>query len=121
MVQSKINANTAPAEVLMAALPGINRGQAQQIIQRRQAKPLTSDHDIFAAIDASNAAGWKNPQPSPSPQTLLVDVKSFHFEIFGQLRYEQHMIRERSVVFRSANPFDPIKVLRRERLPPNAT
>jgi len=118
-VMSKINANTAPAEVLMAALPGINRGQAQQIIQRRQAKPLTSDRDIFAAIDASNAAGPTLPPP-PSPQSLQVDVKSFHFEIFGQLRYEQHMIRERSVVYRSANPFDPIKVLRRERLPPNA-
>ena len=116
---STINANTAPPEVLMAALPGITRAQAQQIILRRQGKPLDSAKDIWAALGIANATGWQNPQPSPSPQQNQVDVKSFHFEIFGQLRYEQHMIREQSVVYRSANPFDPIKVLRRERLPPN--
>lgn len=116
---STINANTAPAEVLMAALPGTTRAQAQQIILRRQAKPLASPRDIWAALDSSAADEWKNPQPSPSPQRNQVDVKSMHFEILGQLRYEQHVIRERSVVYRSANPFDPIRVLRRERLPPN--
>jgi general secretion pathway protein K len=119
VAMSNINANTAPPEVLMAALPGITRAQAQQIILRRQAKPLTSARDIWAALNLPNAAGWTNPQAAPSPQQLQVDVKSFHFEIFGQLRYEQHTIRERSVVYRSANAFDPIKVLRRERLPPN--
>jgi len=120
IAMSNINANTAPPEVLMAALPGITRGQAQQIILRRQGKPLASLRDLWAALNLPNASPWQNPQPAPSPQQLQVDVKSFHFEIFGQLRYEQHVIRERSVVFRSANPFDPIKVLRRERLPPNA-
>ena len=115
---STINANTAPAEVLMAALPGITRVQAQQIILRRQAKPLASVKDIWDALGTSPHA-WQNPQKSPSPQQNQVEVKSFHFEVFGQLRYEQHVIRERSVVYRSPNPFDPIRVLRRERLPPN--
>ena len=119
VAMSTINANTAPPEVLMAALPGTTRAQAQQIILRRQAKPLTSLRDIWAALNSANANPWQNPQAAPSPQANLVDVKSFHFEIFGQLRYEQHTIRERSVVYRSANAFDPIKVLRRERLPPN--
>jgi general secretion pathway protein K len=119
IAMSNINANTAPPEVLMAALPGITRAQAQQIILRRQAKPLTSARDIWAALNLPNAAGWTNPQAAPSPQQLQVDVKSFHFEIFGQLRYEQHVIRERSVVYRSTNRGDRIQVLRRERLPPN--
>ena len=119
VAMSTINANTAPPEVLMAALPGTTRAQAQQIILRRQAKPLDSPKDIWAALNTASASQWQNPQPAPSPQANQVDVKSFHFEIFGQLRYEQHVIRERSVVYRSANFYDPLKVLRRERLPPN--
>ena len=115
---STINANTAPPEVLMAALPGITRAQAQQIILRRQAKPLASVKDIWDALGVLPGP-WVNPLPAPSPQTNQVSVLSNHFEIFGQLRYEQHVIRELSVVYRSANPFDPIKVLRRERLPPD--
>lgn len=119
VAMSTINANTAPPEVLMAALPGTTRAQAQQIILRRQAKPLDSPKDIWAALNTASASQWQNPQPAPSPQANQVDVKSFHFEIFGQLRYEQHVIRERSVVYRSANFYDRLKVLRRERLPPN--
>jgi general secretion pathway protein K len=116
---STINANTAPPEVLMAALPGTTRAQAQQIILRRQAKPLASVKDIWDALGLAAASQWTNPLPAPSPQANQVSVLSNHFEIFGQLRYEQHVIRELSVVYRSANPFDPIKVLRRERLPPD--
>jgi general secretion pathway protein K len=118
-VLSTINANTAPPEVLMAALPGITRAQAQQIILRRQAKPLASLNDVWTALGSSSAAQWQNPQPSPSPQANQAAVLSNHFEIFGQLRYEQHVIRELSVIYRDPNPFAPIKVLRRERLPPD--
>ena len=49
-----------------------------------------------------------------------MDVKSSYFEIYGQLRYEQHVIRERSVVYRK-DQFTPVQVLRRERIPPDAT
>jgi len=115
-----INANTAPAEVLMAALPGITRAQAQQIILYRQNKPLTQPSDIAIALGGSKAAGVPMPPQGFSPASNQFDVKSNYFEIYGQLRYEQHVIRERSVVNRSANPFDPVKVLRRERLPPDA-
>ena len=112
-----INANTAPAEVLMAALPGITRAQAQQIILARQSHPLSKLTDIWVALGSSAASGWAPPTGDPPVQ---VDVKSFHFEIYGQLRLEQHVVRERSVVWR-ANQFAPIQVLRRERLAPDAT
>jgi len=113
-----INANTAPAEVLMAALPGITRAQAQQIILKRQSSPFTQQADISLALGFSKAKPYAPPQGDPPVQ---VDVQSHHFEIYGQLRYEQHVIRERSVVYRSTNQFDPIQVLRRERIPPDAT
>jgi general secretion pathway protein K len=115
---STINANTAPAEVLMAALPGIGRAQAQQIILRRQQNPLLQMTDIWFALGGTRANPWK--PPPDGPQSNQIDVRSYHFEIYGQLRYEQHVIRERSVVYRK-DQFTPIKVLRRERLAPDAT
>ena len=112
-----INLNTAPAEVLMAAMPGLSRAQAQQLILARQQHPFSKTSDATTALGLSNAAGWQVPQGDPP---LQWDVKSFHFEIFGQLRYEQHVIRERSVVFRPG-PNQALQVLRRERLAPDAT
>jgi general secretion pathway protein K len=116
-VVTPINVNTAPAEVLMAALPGISRAQAQQIILRRQASPVTSLANLWAALNLPNAKGWEPADPGPKNQ---VDWKSLYFEVYGQLRYEQHVIRERSVVYRK-DQFSPVQVLRRERLPPDAT
>ena len=111
-----INANTAPAEVLMVALPHISRAQAQQIILRRQASPIKSLNDVWAALNLPNAQPWTPPDPGPKNQ---IDWKSYYFEVYGQLRYQQHVIRERSVVYRKG-PAE-VQVLRRERLAPDAT
>jgi general secretion pathway protein K len=112
---TNINANTAPAEVLMAALPLISRAQAQQLILARQTHPFSTTADVLARLQISKA----NPRPDGTPPDQI-DVKSYHFEIYGQLRLEQHVVRERSVVWRQ-NQFAPIQVLRRERIPPDAT
>ncbi len=113
-----INANTAPAEVLQAALPGISPAQAQQIVLARQSHPFQSPKDIWLAMGRPAAQPWAPPPGGPADNQ--VDVKSFHFEIYGQLRYEQHVIRERSVVWRPA-PGQALQVLRRERIPPDPT
>jgi general secretion pathway protein K len=114
---TNINVNTAPAEVLMAAMPGITRAQAQQLILARQTHPLTSTGAAWTAMGIG-AGGIPNlPTGTPGNQFA---VKSFHFEIYGQLRFEQHIVRERSVVYRQ-DQFAPIQVLRRERIPPDAT
>jgi general secretion pathway protein K len=114
-----INANTAPAEVLMAALPGLSRAQAQQLILARQQNPFAKPTDPLNVLGYGNAQGFPPRKDTDPP--LQYDIQSHHFEIYGQLRYEQHVIRERSVVYRSSNQFDPIQVLRRERIPPDAT
>ncbi len=111
-----INANTAPAEVLMAALPGISRAQAQQIILARQTHPFGSLADVWASLGCGRA-GCQNIPPAGDPP-IQVNVISSHFEIYGQLRYEQHVIRERSVVYRQSPAVT--QVLRRERIPPDA-
>lgn len=114
---TNINANTAPAEVLMVALPGISRAQAQQLILARQTHPFTKLTDIWLALGRGATSPWEPPTGDPLNQ---VDVRSQHFEIYGQLRFEQHVVRERSVVWRK-DAFVPIQVLRRERVPPDAT
>ena len=111
-----INANTAPAEVLMVGYPGISRAQAQQIILRRQQKPFTNAAGV---LDALGLGKTGRPTPVDGAPADAIAVQSSYFEIYGQLRYEQHVIRERSVVYRK-DQFTPVQVLRRERLPPDA-
>lgn len=111
-----INLNTAPAEVLMAALPGITRAQAQQLILARQTHPFAKMAEALSAIGCPLAGCPQNPDDPPPQANVLSD----HFEIYGQLRFEQHVIRERSVIYRQ-NGFAPVQVLRRERIPPDAS
>ncbi|HEY9023296.1 MAG TPA: type II secretion system minor pseudopilin GspK [Burkholderiaceae bacterium] len=118
--QMTINVNTAPAEVLMAACPGITRAQAEQLILQRRQKPFDDAGKIKLAL---NGGSLSSPSPCPGEQGQpgdIFSVKSQYFEIYGQLRYEQHVIRERSVVYRK-DQFTPVQVLRRERLPPDAS
>ena len=110
-----INVNTAPAEVLMAAFPSITRAQAQQVIQHRQSAPLLAG-DVDPAMGYSKANPFAAPKDGPP---RLDDVQSTYFEVYGQLRFEQHVIRERSVVWRKNA--SEVQVLRRERLAPDAT
>ena len=127
-----VNMNTASAEVIMVAIPQATLSMAQQIVQRRTAKPFADINDAKSAggIPAAGLAPPGNAAAGPStgtgsgnnnaPATVTTDlstVKSDFFEIYGQLRYEQHVIRERSVVHRELN--GSVTVLHRERLPPD--
>jgi general secretion pathway protein K len=113
-----INANTATAEVLMTGCPGMSRAQAEQVILQRRQKPFEDPAKVTADIGMPAATACGGGQDNPGPKGIF-SVKSQYFEILGQLRYEQHVIRERSVVYRK-DQFSHVQVLRRERLPPNA-
>jgi len=101
---TSVNVNTAPAEVLMAAVAGLDRGSAERVIQMRQRKPFATAADISAALP-----------PALTPDATQISFNSDYFEVQGQLRFEQHVLRERSLVFRKG--LDMI-VLRRERMGP---
>ncbi len=104
----------------MAALPSLTRAQAAQIILYRQRSPLNQVTDISIALGGGRTGGGFQVPAGFSPALTQVDVKSNYFEIYGQLRLEQHVVRARSVVWRQ-NQFAPNQVLRRERLAPDAT
>lgn len=104
-----INVNTASAAVLSIANPDMTPAYAQMLVQRRQQAPLDSTRAITAALNLSNANSIDLGQ---------LDVKSDYFEVYGQLRYEQHVIRERTLVWRQSAA--SVVVLHRVRLPPDA-
>jgi general secretion pathway protein K len=104
----QVNANTASVEVLMATVPGLNRGDAQRILAVRQATPFKQQADIAAALPPALAARL-------AEQLLQPERDSSYFEVIGQLRYEQHVIRERALVQRQGLNTN---VIRRVRLSP---
>jgi len=118
--QMAINVNTAPAEVIMAGCPGLSRAQAEQLILQRRQRPFDDQGKLKLALKGNAATAPEACPASESHPGDILDVKSSFFEIYGQLRYEQHVIRERSVIYRK-DPFNPVQVLRRERIPPDAT
>lgn len=101
---SKINLNTAPPEVLMAAVEGLDRATAERLLRARLSGGLPSLAEAQKLL----------PERVKLQQTLL-DVKSQYFEVLGELRYDSFVVRERSLVMRRGQD---VVVVRREALPP---
>ena len=87
---TKVNANTAPREVLAAVVEGLDLGRAERVVQRRQRTPYKSTAEV-----ASDLGGGVNLNIS------RLAVTSDFFEVRGRLRYEDHVIEQRHLVQRS--------------------
>jgi general secretion pathway protein K len=101
---TKVNVNTAPAEVIAAAVDGMSLGAAQRLVQERSR----------TAIKNLAEAPARTYFPA-DPATKLdgVGVASRFFVIQGRLRLGERVLEERSLVER--RQLD-IVVLQRERL-----
>jgi len=102
--RTRLNINTAPAEVIAAVVEGIDIGTAQRLVQTRLSRPFKNLADANAVMP--------NREVQLSPR--VVDVRSQFFEVQGQLRYESHVLRERSIVQRRGLN---VVVVQRERIP----
>jgi general secretion pathway protein K len=98
------NINTAPVEVLMAEIPSLDRGSAQRLTQQRL--QLKKGFDQL-----TDAKPWL-PQGT-TLEAKHLSTQSNHFEITGELRYEDSVLRELSLVQRRGTE---VRVLRRDRL-----
>ena len=101
---TRVNVNTAPAEVIAAAVEGMSLGSAQRLILERQRAPL------------KNLSAPANRAYFPAdPQTSLdgVGVSSRYFIVQGRLRLGERVLEERSLIERSQLD---IVVLARERI-----
>ncbi len=97
---TKVNVNTAPKEVI-AAVANIDPASAERLIQSRQRTPFKS------------VAVFKQLAVSPDMPGEGYDVKSSYFEVRGRLRFDDHVLTERSIVYRNGLALD---VQQRERI-----
>ena len=100
-VPTPVNLNTAPREVIVAAIEGIDPGIAQRLVQARQRERFARLDDAMALL---------------APGTVLdparVSVGSAYFLVSGRLRLEDRVLEERSLLVRRDSRVD---VLRREK------
>ena len=101
---ARVNVNTAPAEVIAAAVDGMSLGSAQRLVQERQRAPLRD-------LSTPQARSYF----PADPQTNLdgVGVASRYFIVQGRLRLGERVLEERSLIER--RQLD-IVVLSRERV-----
>jgi len=99
---SAINVNTAPREVLVAAIEGLDLATAERIVQSRQRVPIKSSADLKALA------------PSLPPASFdRIAVSSNFFEVRGRLRLGDVVLEQRSLVQRRGAQ---VQVLQRERV-----
>lgn len=100
--RTPVNLNTAPREVLSAAVAGLDLGGAERLIQARQRTP-------FKTLDAAQTqlSGLTlNPQQ--------VGISSNFFIVRGRLRVGDHALEQRSLVERRGTTGRDIVALTRE-------
>ena len=100
---TKINLNTASAQVLYASLPGLDAAGAQRLISRRATEPFRNVDDATALLQAGSAV-----------DTSWATVTTEFFEIRGQLRLGDAAMQEVAAVQRSRSP-RRVSTLWRER------
>lgn len=91
-----VNVNTAPKEVLMAVIPGLNPGDAESLVQLRL-------HQEFQTTPKFEKELVRLMPVYKPPQPTVIDVRSDYFEISGRLRVADHVLTEQSLVKRDAN------------------
>jgi general secretion pathway protein K len=106
--RTQVNLNTASAEVIYAAWPGLSMADAQHLVSAREGSPCRNPADtakLLGGDPAAITAGLKN-----------VSCNSRFFEVRARLRLDQLIVEERSVIQRdNVN----VTVLQRERGPAN--
>ena len=98
-----LNVNTAPSEVLVAAVKGMDGATAEHLIQVRQRTPFKTPGDFTGQI------------PALAPFTAKLEVRSSYFEVRGRLRLVDHVLVERSLLQRIP-PNGQSNVLQRQRV-----
>ncbi len=103
-VRTPVNVNTAPREVLVAAIDKLDLGGAERLLQARQRRPFRHLDEVRALL------GEVQLEPT------RLSVVSRHFEILGRLRLDDRVLEERSLVQRRPDSRGArVQVLRRQR------
>src|SRR4030095_7551488 len=87
--RTPVNMNTAPREVLAAAIDGLDLGSAQRLVEGRERKPFKSIGDARPLLP---------PRITLDPRT--VGVQTNYFIVRGRLRLGERVLEEESLVQR---------------------
>ncbi|WP_259295016.1 type II secretion system minor pseudopilin GspK [Paraburkholderia sp. DHOC27] len=90
-----VNMNTAPAEVVAAAVPGMSLSNAQAFVSRRETVFFHNVGDVQLALQGAGV-----PQLTIDPSTL--DVNSSYFLIHGRVDHERAEVDRTTLVYRDA-------------------
>jgi general secretion pathway protein K len=110
--RTKVNLNTASAEIIAASTPGLGMADAQRAVTLRDRQHFVSLADANSRMGGAQAVfdGAEH------------DISSQFFEVTGQLRLEQTLVQERSVLQRNG---PQVTIVSRDRgvvaSPPPAT
>lgn len=100
-IATPVNLNTASADVLWAAIDGLDAASAQRLVQVRQSRYFRVIDDVRQALgQPSQKTGGSN---SSTLDSSVVSVSSDFFEVRGQLRLDHITVQERSLVQRRFN------------------
>jgi len=99
---TQVNVNTAPREVLVGAIKGLDLATAERLLQVRQRAP-------FNGIDK-----LKEQIPGIDLADARLAFTSSYFEVRGRIRLGERVLVERSLVHRLPN--GQVDVMRRERI-----
>lgn len=96
-----VNVNTAPRQVLVAAIDGLDLGSAERLVQARQRAPFETLESVQGALGLAFKI-----------DPVRVSVGSNWFQVAGRLRLEERVVEERSLLQREG---EKVTVRRRER------
>ena len=102
--RTPVNANTAPREVLLAAIDGIDLGSAERIVQARQRAPLRSIAELRNLL----------PEGTNVDEGRIAVGSSF-FLVQGRVRLEDRVVEERALIERRPGGGE-VLVRQRERV-----
>ncbi|PHV11718.1 type II secretion system minor pseudopilin GspK [Chitinimonas sp. BJB300] len=100
---TKINVNFAPAEVLVAVLPGLNMGTARKVVQQRATTPFQKIEEFKNEL----------PENARSNQIDKADVRSEFFISDVDARFGRVNIAYRALLDRSSDQVPTVVWLRR--------
>lgn len=104
-VAKSVNVNTAPREVIAAAVDGLDLGTAELLVQSRQRAPFKDVQNAVALLPGGTNQ-W-------SDRVQRLGVSTNFFIVQGQVRLGDRVLQERSLVHRQGTD---VQVLRRERI-----
>jgi general secretion pathway protein K len=92
-----INVNTAPAEVLMAAIAGLSRGAAINLIAQRSLSPLKTLDEVSSLVSKVAPSGT-------AMDLALLDVKSSFWLARSEVRLGRGIFNYLALIERSRTP-----------------